>query len=220
MLNIEHPSVQNVLNIAEEIANENKFLDTQIIYERAKRRLKLPKKGLLQIIQLLYANKYVVDGSKFTQHSILDNQLRKMIFQIIVYNPGIHFSALKRKIKTKKSGCTGQLIWHLDLLKKFNYIKKISYKNYVIFTSSDLNDEQGILHFLLRDKINKRILYLFIDRECFEKQWIYKSLNEARQKVYYHLKELENSGILTIKDDGWVYIAADFHHILETILNN
>ena len=125
MLTSEHPSVQDVLKIAEDLANENKFLDVHTLYQRAKRKLKIPRKGLLQIIQLLIDNKFLVDGSKFTRDSVLENQHRNRVLQIILHNLGIHFSALKRNFFAKNMGSTGQLVWHLDMLIKFNYIKKI-----------------------------------------------------------------------------------------------
>lgn len=40
MLSIDHPGVQDVLEIAEEISNENNFLDIHKIYQRAKRNEK------------------------------------------------------------------------------------------------------------------------------------------------------------------------------------
>lgn len=120
VLSLDHPSVQNVLEIANELTKENKFLDTHTLYQRAKKRLKIPRKGLLKIIQLLIDNKVLVDGSRFTRESVLDNPLRKYVYQVILHNVGIHFSALKRRFSTKKIGSTGQLIWHLDMLIKFN----------------------------------------------------------------------------------------------------
>ncbi len=217
MLSLEHPSVQDVLEIAEEIANENKFLDTHTLYQRAKRRLKIPRKGLLQIIQLLIDNKFLVDGSKFTRDSVLDNQFRNYLFQIILYNQGIHFSALKRKFYAKKMGSTGQLVWHLDMLIKFNYIKKISFKNYSIFVPSNIDDEHGLLYFLLRDNTNKNIFYLFIDQECIEKLLIYEKLGKTRETIYYHLKELENCGLLVTKDNGLICISTTVHQMLKSV---
>lgn len=214
---LEHPSVQNVLEIAEEIARENKFLDTQTLYRRAKKRLKIPRKGLLQIIQLLIDNKFLVDGSKFTRYSVLDNYFRNRIFQIILHNWGIHFSALKRKFFVKKLGSTGQLVWHLNMLLKFNYIKKISFKNYAIFIPSHINNKQGLVYFLLRNKTNRHIFYLFIDRNCVGKQLIYKKLGMSRETIYYHLKELENCGIMVSRENGLLFISSDIQKILKSI---
>ena len=47
----DHPSVQGVIKIAEKIIHENKVLDATLLYNRAKKQLKIPRKGLLTIIQ-------------------------------------------------------------------------------------------------------------------------------------------------------------------------
>ena len=190
------------------------------LYQRAKRKLKIPRKGLLQIIQLLIDNKFLVDGSKFTRDSVLENQHRNRVLQIILHNLGIHFSALKRNFFAKNMGSTGQLVWHLDMLIKFNYIKKIYFKNYAIFVPSNIDEEEGLVYFLLRDNTNRQIFYLFNDRRCVEKKVIYERLAKARETIYYHLKELEITGILVSKDDGLICIASNIYQMLKTLFKD
>ncbi|GAH20078.1 unnamed protein product, partial [marine sediment metagenome] len=56
-IGLEHPSVKQVVEIAEEILDENKVLSIDTLYYRAKKRLKLSRKGLNAIIQFLTNNK-------------------------------------------------------------------------------------------------------------------------------------------------------------------
>lgn len=58
-LALDHPSVQSVIEGAREIISENKVLDTEILYNIAKRQLNaaIPHRGLLRIIQLLLNKK-------------------------------------------------------------------------------------------------------------------------------------------------------------------
>jgi len=217
MLSLDHPSVREVIKIAEEIVNENKILNTRTIYKRAKRKLKLPRKGLLKIIQLLIDHKILVEGSKFTRKSVLNNPFRNRVFQVINKNLGVHFSELRKNFLSKKMG-TGQLTWHLEMLMNFNYIKKINFKNYAIFVPIDIDDESGLLYFLLRDRTNKKILFLFIDDDCLQKDLIYTNLDEKRETIYYHLKELEKIGILLFSDDELICISVDTKEILTQII--
>jgi len=43
---LHHPTVQKVLEIAEELMNQNQFLNIERLYSVAKRTLKIPRKGL------------------------------------------------------------------------------------------------------------------------------------------------------------------------------
>jgi len=94
-IGLEHPSVKQVVEIAEDILDENKILSIDTLYYRAKNRLKIPRKGLNAIIQFLINNKILVDRSKFTRRTVLSNQRRKIIFNFIQQNIGAHFSLIK-----------------------------------------------------------------------------------------------------------------------------
>ncbi|MFX1269573.1 MAG: hypothetical protein ACFFAK_16555, partial [Promethearchaeota archaeon] len=100
ILTLGHPSVQQVLEIAEELVRENRVLNTRIIYNRAKHRLKIPRNGLLKIIQMLIDRHILINGSHFTRESVLSNEMRNYIYEIINTEFGIHFSEIKRKIDT------------------------------------------------------------------------------------------------------------------------
>ena len=95
-MGLEHPSVKQVVEIAEEILNENKILSVDTLYYRAKKRLKIPRKGLNAIIEFLINNKILVDRSKFTKRTVLSNSTRKMIYNFILSNIGSHFSLIKK----------------------------------------------------------------------------------------------------------------------------
>ncbi|NHJ25720.1 MAG: hypothetical protein EAX89_14145, partial [Candidatus Lokiarchaeota archaeon] len=62
---LENPSFQGVLEIAKEIINQNKVLNTEMLYNIAKKKLNIPRKGLLSIIQTLLNRKILVEGSKY-----------------------------------------------------------------------------------------------------------------------------------------------------------
>ena len=205
-LGLEHPSVQSVIEVAQEIISENKVLDTELLYNIAKNRLKIPRRGLLRIIQFLIDKRILVEGTKCTKDTVLSNPSRNKIYRFITLHLGVHFSIIRDVLfsdRESKSQKTGQLVWHLEALIKFDYIKKVKFKNYAIFIPSEIDDEIGVMYFLLRDKLNKKIVNLLIQRELIKKSDIYKQLNEQREIIYYRLNILMNYDIVSlIEADG------------------
>jgi predicted transcriptional regulator len=162
---LDHPSVQRVIKIAEEIINQNIPLTTENLYSTAKSKLKLSRRGLISIIQLLFNRKILVEGSKFTKNTVLTNQFRRLILNYVKTNIGAHFSDIRKEIMSDKegTGSSGQLIWHLEMLIKFKFIKKMKVGNYTIFLPINLDEDIGLISFLMKDPINKKILEKLVE---------------------------------------------------------
>ena len=204
-LTLNHPSVQNVIEIAKDVINNNKVLDTQLLYNLAKRRLKLPRKGLLSIIQLLINKKVLVEGSKYTRDEVLNNKYRFKLYRFLTSNLGAHFSTIRKQIITDSSGnlgSSGQLIWHLEMLIKFNYIKKIKIKNYTVFLPYEIDDEIGLIYFILRDEIYLKIIQLLISNEKLKRSEVHKLVNEKRETIYYRINNLIEFNIIELCGDN------------------
>jgi predicted transcriptional regulator len=200
-IGLEHPTVKRVIEIAEEILNENNVLSVENLYNVAKRRLKIPKNGLYLIIQFLLAKKILIEGSKFSRETVLLNEIRRKIYRYINKNPGVHFSKIKNQALPGEMGSSGQLLWHLKLLINFNYIKKIKVGRYSVFLPSELDEEVGKIFFILRDRINRKIVNLLIKNETYSKSDIYKDIGEKREIVYYRINNLLNFDIITSNQD-------------------
>jgi hypothetical protein len=114
-MGLEHPNVKRVIEIAEEIMSKNKVLNIETLYNVAKISLKLPRNGLLFIIQFLINKKILIEGSKFSRETVLLNPTRRGVYNCIRTNPGVHFSILRKKALSDESGSSGQLVWHLEL---------------------------------------------------------------------------------------------------------
>ena len=71
---LEHPSVKQVLEIAKEIIDQNKVLNVELLYNIAKKRLGIPRRGLSSIIQALLNRKILVEGSKYTRDTVMQNR--------------------------------------------------------------------------------------------------------------------------------------------------
>ncbi|MFX1278967.1 MAG: hypothetical protein ACFFA3_06080 [Promethearchaeota archaeon] len=194
----DHPNVKKVLEIAEEIMNKNKVLNIENLYNIAKKRLKLPRNGLLSIIQFLINKKLLIEGSKFSKETVLSNQIRKRILDYIFLNPGVHFSDLRKAALPEEMGSSGQLVWHLEMLLKFNYIHKIKVGNYTVFLPINIDGNSGEIYFLLRDKINYKIFNLLNKQNSVIRPDIYKEINEKREDVYYRINNLLEFELLVV----------------------
>lgn len=204
-LSLDHPIVKQVLDIAKSILEDNKVLNVKNLYNIAKRELKIPRKGLMKILRFLINNNILIDGSKYTRESVLLNIYRKNIYNFIENNLGAHFSLLRKIILTNEEdefGSSGQLIWHLEMLLKFDYIKKIKIGNYSIFLPFDLDEEVGVISFFLKDPINREIIQLFKNNEAIIQSDINKKIEYKRGKVYYRINNLLEFDILISEKEG------------------
>jgi len=219
-IGLEHPSVKQVIEIAEEILNENKILNIDSLYYRAKKRLKIPRKGLNAIIQFLINNKILVNRSRFTRRTLLSNSTRKIIYNFIQSNIGSHFSLIKKVgILSDMTGSPGELIWHLDMLIKFNYIKKLTLKNYTIFLPVEIDDESGKIYFLLQDEIYRKILTHLTSNDSQERSQIYKSLGENRGTINYRIQNLIEFQILELLSNNKVKLNPKKREIVIEVLS-
>jgi len=219
-IGLEHPTVKQVIEIAEEILNEKKILNIDTLYYRTKKRLKIPRKGLNAIIQFLINRKILVDRSRFTRRTVLSNSTRKIIYNFIQSNIGSHFSLIKKiGISNEETRSSGVLIWHLDMLLKFNYIKKLTLKNYTIFLPIEIDDESGKIYFVLQDKLYRKILSHLISNESQERSQIYKLLGENRGTIYYRIQNLIEFQILELLADNKVKLNPKKRDIVIQVLN-
>ena len=217
---LEHPSVKQVIEIAEEMLDENKILNIDTLYYRAKKRLKIPSKGLKAIIQILINNRILVNRSKFTKRTLLSNSTRKIIYNFIRSNMGSHFSLIKRAgISSDMTGSPGELIWHLDMLIKFNYIKKLKVKNYTIFLPIDVDDESGIIYFFLRDDLYRKIINHVFSSEPKERAQIHKLIGENRETIFYRIQNLIEFQILELLTDNKIILNPKNRGFVIQVLN-
>jgi hypothetical protein len=201
-LTLEDPNVQRIIEIAKELIKQNKVLKLKRLYNLAVRSLDISTGDILKVIQFLNNKKILLDGSKHTKDTILLNLYRKKIYSVIQKFNGATFSFLREKVFTERFGSAGQLIWHLNMLLKFKYIKKIKVGNYSLFLPIDIDDDFGKLCFFMKDELYSNIIKLFIIKEKFKKPDIYKEINFKRENVNYRLKILMENKILVYYDES------------------
>jgi predicted transcriptional regulator len=133
-----------------------------------------------------------------TKRQVLLNHYRVDIYNFIKTYPGVHFSVIKREVLTQ--GSSGHFIWHLNALKKFNFIKEIKVKNYTLFLPIEMDEEFGIFFFLLRDKLNRKIVKYLNLEEPVETAQIPNKILESKGSVYYHINTMKDYEVIMAKE--------------------
>jgi predicted transcriptional regulator len=126
-----------------------------------------------------------------------------MLYEFIKKNLGTHFSLIRSELainREEKNVSPGRLIWHLEMLLKFNFIKKVKIKNYTLFLPSEVTTDEGIIHFILRDEVNYKIINKILESNLIKVADIYKEIEEKRELVYYRVNNLIELEILLQKD--------------------
>jgi len=198
-LSLDNPNVQRIIAIAEDMMNQNKTLNVERLYNVSKKVLKIPRNGLISIINFLINNHVLLEGSKFSRETVLENYLRKNILEYIQLNGCAHFSILRKEALSERDGnqkSSGQLVWHLEMLMKFNYIKKIKVGNYSVFLPYKEDERSAKVLFLVKDRINREIFSLLRELGQIKKADMFKEIDERRDYVNYRINNLINQNLL------------------------
>ncbi|MFX1385241.1 MAG: hypothetical protein ACFFBP_22735 [Promethearchaeota archaeon] len=198
---LDQMEIRAVLEVAKELVYKNRVVKIEVLFNIAKRRLKLKSLGLKLILKYLFENKILVEGSKIIKSEVLSNEMRALIYKFIQKYPGVNFSALKNNLTSEfdeydiKMG-TGQLIWHVEILMKYEFLRKIEFKKYTLYFPYIMDPEHAKYYFLLRDQINRKIIKTLIEKDSLKQADIPNIINELKGSVYYHIKSLKKENIL------------------------
>ncbi len=191
-----------VLNIIQEYLNKNRtfnkieiipFLNAKI----AKKKKNISYNGICEILKSLVENNIIVEGSKLIKSNIFSNLNRKKIYEFITKNPGIHFNKLVKSLNIS----VFSVEWHLNILLKFNLIRKVKIENFDAYFDSKLpskNDE--ILHIISREKCKKIIQYIKQNNEGYSKNYLSKELEIHSNTISKYIEKLEEFGLLLKKE--------------------
>jgi predicted transcriptional regulator len=201
MMDLNSALVQEVLAVAEGIISENRVLSARLLYTEARRQVRGEQKALLAIINFLLEHRILVEGSKLTKELVLSNLHRRNIYEYIRTNRGAKFSTI-RDAYEGTTGSSGQLIWHLQLLLKFNYVKRIKFKRFTIFLPMDMDEEEGLVTFFTRDPLNNKILKLLNTQGPLKRTDLYEALDAPREKIHYRVKVLLETNLISALGEG------------------
>lgn len=191
-----------VLNLVHDYLSKNRYLEVNKIVPYLNAILSksepfLNKNGIKVVVSNLIKKNLLVDGSKLTRDDVLKNTNRLKIYNIIVNNPGIHLMNIINLL-----GMSIFLVkWHLNMLLKFNFVKRTNVENREIYYDLNLSEKKAkFLHFMGRERTIKIIKYLKKNPNGLSKYRISKELRMHPNTISKYIHKLEELDILSRKD--------------------
>ncbi len=129
---------------------------------------------------------------------ILGLEKRKKIYNLVKEHTGCHFRDLERKSNFPASS----IKYHLNYLIKYGLIQEEKDGNNIRYFPKEFNPENKMLLGLLRQKsLRKILLFILANKNCKHNE-IVKFTNLSPPTVTWHLKKLENKGIISSNING------------------
>jgi predicted transcriptional regulator len=129
---------------------------------------------------------------------ILELGTRKKIYNVVKEHAGCHFRDLERKSNLPASS----IKYHLNYLAKYGLIQEKKDGNNIRYFPKEFNPENKMLLGLLRQKSPRKILlFILANKKCSHND-IVKFTNLSPPTVTWHLKKLENKGIISSNING------------------
>jgi DNA-binding transcriptional ArsR family regulator len=144
---------QKVLGIAKELMRKHYLLDLEDLCMQSVRFLQdYTRFAIQQAIDGLGRKNVLFGGSALTRETVLDNETRRRIFDIIRVRPGIHFSAIRKAVDTDSR----TIMIHLRVLERFEMIRTTNYNNSRAYFDFFLYRENDLFfHYSHKDKVRE-----------------------------------------------------------------
>ncbi|MFX0072114.1 MAG: hypothetical protein ACFFAO_13580 [Candidatus Hermodarchaeota archaeon] len=193
-----------VLNVVQEYLNKNRQFNIEKILPFIVSRFRIAsininKKGIEGILRSLVRKNILIEGSKLSHQDILANLKRLQIYNYILKNPGTYFN----KILIELDLSNHVVVWHLNMLEKFNYIRKEFFDNHDIYfdISLDFKDIKK-LYITSQEKNQKIINYLKNNEKGASKTQLSRELKMHMYTIDKYLKSLIEYQIIVKEKKG------------------
>ncbi len=190
-----------VLTLVEEFVNQNRVCYKPDLVSFIKNRNfqganGLNHNGITHILDSLVAKYVIVEGSKITKNTSLSNLNRSSIYEEIKNNPGVYLNKLSKNL-----GLSIFLTnWHLNILLRFNMIRKQEFNKHIAYFDSGLPSENDyILQVISRAKCSELIEFLKLNSNGCTKSQIAKTLRMHHTTVNKYLEILIENQLANLK---------------------
>ena len=210
-----------VLKIIQDYLDNNRILelDKVLPYIRntfSKSSININDNGIKLIIRTLIENRQIIQGSKLTKNRILSNDNRKEIYILIKEHPGINMNRIISMLNLSYHVVS----WHINILLKFNCIKKIQLKNKHIYFHSEVPPSMYNTLYLLSKKNIKKIITYIKEREDngITKSGISNDLRANYRTISNYIDQLETAGILmkeSFSKKSLYYLSEEYYNIFD-----
>jgi len=127
----------------------------------------------------------------------INNGTRAEILQVIKRFPGIHFRALQRVLGI----ANGSLQYHLDVLENQGLVKKFKGYGYTRFYPKEYENINHKVMSVLTHPTVENLLTLMLRHEKITLKEISETLGISQSTVLWHLRRLEDAGIISKETD-------------------
>ncbi|MFW9946530.1 MAG: winged helix-turn-helix transcriptional regulator [Candidatus Odinarchaeota archaeon] len=138
--------------------------------------------------------------SRLTLKEIFENENRKNIIKLILENPGIHHNELLRESNIQK----GQLQWHLEVLLKYNIIRKEKFGQYSVYfpIMNSIETLELFENGLAKSETTTKVFKIIQKTPGISSSEISDKINLARNTVKYHVDKLSENNLIQFKKKG------------------
>ncbi|MHA2344365.1 MAG: hypothetical protein ACXADW_21110 [Candidatus Hodarchaeales archaeon] len=191
-----------MFNAIQDYLNKNKILEKNDVINHIKSyftnaSININTEGIIKHIESLIKKKRIVEGSKLTKDVVLNNQKRKRVYNYITENPGTYFNKIVKGLKMSYH----VVYWHLDILLKFDFIKKTKVENQELFFSSKLGIDDVRKSYLtkIKEKSKKILDYLRKDELGTTQLRLATALQMNPKTIKKYLRLLEEFNLIEKK---------------------
>ena len=129
---------------------------------------------------------------------------RDKILSTIAQNPGLHFREIQRRVGI----ATGALQYHLDYLKKKNFIREEKQGKFSHFYALQAENVDSSLMNLLRQESVRKIVIFLMNRRIATLPSISKTIGLSLSTTSFHMQKLLLSKVVTQKNvRGKIYFS-------------
>ena len=179
--------IENVVfNAIKSFLNENRVLKKEnlIRYIKSyfsKSSINLNERSIIENIESLIKKGRIVEGSKLISEDVLNNPKRRKIYEFIRENPCVYFNTIVTSLKLSNN----LVFWHLNVLLKFNFIKKSMIENHEIYFDKSIPHGNIKKLYFQNKEISKKIL------NCLKNDEVGINQSRLSEKLKIHPKTIK-----------------------------
>ena len=170
----------------------------------------LNREGIIKIVKSFIERNLIVEGSKLSKEEILLNEKRSRIYNYIAKNPGVYYYNIMKTLELSSH----VVIWHLNILLEFDYIKKSNIDNHDIYFENRLDlDTVKISYYLKNEKCIQIIDHLKSKHLGDTKTSMARNLNMHPNTIKKYINILEDLEIVlkTKESNTTIYLLNEVH---------
>ena len=147
----------------------------------------------------------------------LELKKRRVLYQHILRNPGLHLRALERDMRMG----LGDLRHHLDFLEREGLITTATdgYRKTYFPGKKEFSGDKALLG-LLRQSKPRAILLILLNAESGGFDYLRRKVGVSKSTLSFHMKKLEEAGIVAVQEDRQrkTYTLPDKNKVAELLI--